>query len=75
MELEEMEEKIQQRGFLDGLVLRMRRDSSKQSELEQGLQAAADEKFQGACVCVWLGVIVCAWVMDDSMHSGTVIVR
>jgi hypothetical protein len=42
-----METKIQERGFMDGLMLRMRRDSSKQSELEQGLQAAADEKFQG----------------------------
>jgi hypothetical protein len=34
-------------GFLDGLMLRMRRDSSNQSALEQKLQAAADDKFKG----------------------------
>lgn len=30
-------------------MLRMKRDSSKQSAFEQGLQKAADKKFQGQC--------------------------
>jgi hypothetical protein len=68
VELEELEEKIQQRGFLDGLVLRMRRDSSKQSELEQGLQAAADEKFQGVCVVFVPGT---AGVRTSAVNTAT----
>eukprot|EP00242_Pyramimonas_sp_CCMP2087_P012986 CAMPEP_0198208850 /NCGR_PEP_ID=MMETSP1445-20131203/12192_1 /TAXON_ID=36898 /ORGANISM="Pyramimonas sp., Strain CCMP2087" /LENGTH=333 /DNA_ID=CAMNT_0043882411 /DNA_START=65 /DNA_END=1066 /DNA_ORIENTATION=+ len=47
VELKGMNEQIDKMGFLDGLVLRMRRDSSNQSALEQKLQAAADDKFKG----------------------------
>ncbi|KAK3236765.1 hypothetical protein CYMTET_53111 [Cymbomonas tetramitiformis] len=46
-ELEEIEEKIAEKGAFGGLILKMRRDSSKQGALDQQLQAAADKKFQG----------------------------
>eukprot|EP00241_Pyramimonas_parkeae_P006603 CAMPEP_0114237946 /NCGR_PEP_ID=MMETSP0058-20121206/7665_1 /TAXON_ID=36894 /ORGANISM="Pyramimonas parkeae, CCMP726" /LENGTH=319 /DNA_ID=CAMNT_0001350029 /DNA_START=44 /DNA_END=1003 /DNA_ORIENTATION=+ len=47
-ELQDIEEKLLERsGFFEGLMLRMKRDSSKQSAFEQGLQKAADQKFQG----------------------------